>query len=336
MNEIYISMPIRINFGGAWSDTPPFCYNEGGCVCNCSAKLNGIRPIRIIAKKIKENKIIIQNEDDVKEYNSLKELKQANDKFLLQRTCIGVSKINNLGFKIITNTEMIPKGSGLGTSSILSLGILTALGKLFNLSIKRNELINKVLEVEKLIGTGGGWQDQAGAICSGIKIITSKPGEKQKLNIEKIKIRPEIKQELNKRILLIYTGNTRNSSNIVFEVMKKYKEDNAQKNNIIELKKIAVKMKNALELGDIDEFASYLNLNYNISQKLSKNIVNDTMNQIFNICEEKIKGKMICGAGNGGFVIVLLKDSIEKKEINDNLIKVFPKSDIRVWEVNLE
>ena len=52
--KVVVKLPIRINFGGAWSDTPPFCINEGGCVCNTSATINNRRPIVVKIEKINQ------------------------------------------------------------------------------------------------------------------------------------------------------------------------------------------------------------------------------------------------------------------------------------------
>ena len=185
MEKIEVELPIRINFGGAWSDTPPFCQKEGGCVCNASATINGEKPVRVTIEGIKENKIIMQNDDNILEIEKLEDLKKEDEKdFKLLKKSLILSNIKHKNFKIITDTKLIPKGSGLGTSSILILAILKAIYEFEGINISENKLINDVLEVEKMIGTGGGWQDQAGAIRTGVKLLTSNIGEEQKIKIE--------------------------------------------------------------------------------------------------------------------------------------------------------
>ena len=217
---VKVELPIRINFGGAWSDTPPFCIKEGGCVCNGSAIINGERPVKVTIEEISEDKIILQNENSILEINEIADLEKEGDiEFNLLKKTLILVKIKHKNFKIKTDTKLIPRGSGLGTSSILILAILQAIYEYENIYISEDELINKVLEVEKMIETGGGWQDQAGAIRSGIKLLTSNPGEKQELKIETIEIPTKAKEELKERFVLVYTGNTRNSGDIVKEIM---------------------------------------------------------------------------------------------------------------------
>ena len=335
--RVEIELPIRINFGGAWSDTPPFCKKEGGTVCNGSATINGQRPVKVIIEEIKEDKIILQNENSKLEINKLSELeKEENSEFELLKKALILVNVTHKNFKIETDTKLIPRGSGLGTSSILILAILQAIYKYENIHISENELINKVLEVEKMIGTGGGWQDQGGAIRKGIKLLTSTPGEEQNLEIETIKMPSKARQELKERFVLVYTGKTRNSGDIVKEIMDKYLEDSKQKEKIISLKGIAVSMKRVLEEGDIEEFANLLSKNYEISRTLSGKIENETIKKIFEITKDMTAGKMICGAGNGGFLEFVLKKNVTKKQLEEKLKKCFPDSEIKVWEIELE
>ena len=318
--RVEVELPIRINFGGAWSDTPPFCKREGGTVCNGSATINGQRPVKVIIEEIKEDKIILQNENSRLEINELSDLeKEENFEFKLLKKALIMANVRHKNFKIETDTKLIPRGSGLGTSSILILAILQAIYKYENIYVSENELINK-----------------GGAIRKGIKLLTSTPGEKQNLEIETIKIPSKAMKELKERFVLVYTGKTRNSGDIVKEIMDKYLEDNEQKEKIISLKGIAVSMKRVLEEGNIEEFANLLSKNYEISRTLSGKIENETIKKIFEIAENMTSGKMICGAGNGGFLEIVLKKNVQKSQLEEKLEKSFPDSEIKVWEIELE
>lgn len=339
--KVKVELPIRINFGGAWSDTPPFCVDEGGCVCNASVTINNKKPIKVIVKKIKKNKIIIQNGKTKIKINNIQDLRniendilgERENKFLLEKLTLDFINLKNMGFKININNN-IPKGSGLGASSILILAILKAMYKYQNKEVTSQEIICQVLEIEKRLGTGGGWQDQAGVIENGIKLLKSKPGNLQKVEIEKIKISKKTKKELRKRFALIYTGKTRESAKIVNEIMEEYKNGNVDiKNKIILLKNIALEMKESLENDKVDKFAELLNENYEISKLLNNKIENENTKRIFEKINGLIAGKMICGAGNGGFIEVILNQGIRKKTLAMELKKNFPNTLIKIWEV---
>ena len=98
----------------------------------------------------------------------------------------------------------VPKGSGLGTSSILAATVLAALGDLCGLDWDRNVLFTRTLALEQMLTTGGGWQDQAGAIFRGIKLIETAPGLAQKPAIALAAaspLRPRIRQPLHPALL---------------------------------------------------------------------------------------------------------------------------------------
>ncbi|MCR3600454.1 hypothetical protein K0B41_23725, partial [Salmonella enterica subsp. enterica serovar Mbandaka] len=69
--------------------------------------------------------------------------------------------------------------------------------------------------MEQLMSTGGGWQDQAGGMTDGLKYITASPGAEQNLQIEYVKLQPAVKEELNRRFVLIYTGQRRLARNLL-------------------------------------------------------------------------------------------------------------------------
>ena len=90
----------------------------------------------------------------------------------------------------------IPRGSGLGTSSILAGACVKAIFEYIGKEVTENELYTHVLCMEQLMSTGGGWQDQVGGLTGGIKLVSTKPVSYTHLDVYK-------RQELdNDRILL--------------------------------------------------------------------------------------------------------------------------------------
>ena len=114
----------------------------------------------------------------------------------------------------------VPKGSGLGTSSILAATVLAALGDLCGLDWDRNTLFTRTLALEQMLTTGGGWQDQAGAIFRGIKLIETAPGLAQKPVIGWLPHHLFDHDYANRSILLYYTGITRLAKNILAEIVR--------------------------------------------------------------------------------------------------------------------
>ena len=116
----------------------------------------------------------------------------------------------------------VPKGSGLGTSSILSAACVTAVFEFMGIDCTEDDLYSHVLAMEQIMSTGGGWQDQVGGVTPGLKFITSRPGVEQHIKVSHIELSEETKAELDERFALIYTGQRRLARNLLRDVIGRY------------------------------------------------------------------------------------------------------------------
>lgn len=355
-NEVKIELPVRINWGGGWSDTPPYCLENGGTVLNTAIKLKGIYPIVVTIKKIDKPCIALASDDAgaYREFSTLKELQDCNDPFdmfALQKAALiaggviprkGSTELSDIlssiggGFYLSTKVVGIPRGSGLGTSSILAGACIKGLSKFFNVKTSENDLYIRVMCMEQIMSTGGGWQDQVGGVTNGIKLITTKPGIIQKVNAEHIEISESTLEELNDRMALIYTGQRRLARNLLREVVGRYIACNETSVSVLyEIQRLAAMMKFELEKGNIDAFARLLNEHWEYSKRLDEGCTNTCIDQIFLSCEDMLEGKMICGAGGGGFLQVILKKGVTKEQLRQRIKTVFQDSGVDVWECEI-
>ena len=354
-DKVKVELPIRINFAGGWSDTPPYCIENGGSVLNGAFKLNGENPIKVSVEKRNDKKIILRSNDlnVEKEFVKIDELKNCfntNDEFSLLKAALIVSgiirnddnSINDIterignGFEFTTDVENIPKGSGLGTSSILAAACLKALYEFLNVDISYEQLASKVLEQEQLMGTGGGWQDQIGGLVPGIKIINTEKGVLQKFDIQNISLSKEMENLFNEKYALIYTGQRRLAKNLLRSIMSSYiRGDEKVVNTIMKIKDVAIEMAKVIDNSDKQKFAELLNKHWELSKKLDKGCTNSCINQILCSCQDLIEAKMICGAGGGGFLQVLLKDDVTKNQLKERIMEVFQDSGVQVYDVCL-
>lgn len=352
--EYKVELPVRANFAGAWSDTPPYCIENGGAVINAAFTLDGQLPIKANVKKIEQPKIILESIDlkVSEEFTSVPKLldfKNPNDQFSLLKTALIVTGIvsnsdKNIsdvikrlggGLYLSTDASMIPKGSGLGTSSILASACVKALYGFLNKKISNDKICTKVLEQEQLMGTGGGWQDQIGGLVPGIKCTHTKPG-KQQFNIERIKISDKMIKELNDRYVLIYTGQRRLAKNLLRAIMNGYISNNPTiVKSIDNIKASTELMKKSLGKNDIDEFAKILDYHWDLSKKLDDGFTNTSINQIIKSCEDLIDAKMLCGAGGGGFLQVLLKRDVSFRELEKRINMIYQDCGVKVYKTKL-
>lgn len=356
-DEVITRLPVRVNWGGGWSDTPPYCLENGGTVLNAAVKLDGKYPIEVTIKKVAENKIILASTDigSYREFSEIAELQDCNDPgdaFALHKAAliacgvipysdnISVDEIcRNLGGGLYMNTRVIniPKGSGLGTSSILAGACVKGIFDFFGLKVEDNELYNRVLCMEQIMSTGGGWQDQVGGLAKGIKMITAASGLKQKIVCNQVAVPNEALNEFDERFALIYTGQRRLARNLLREVVGKYiGADKTALEVLNRIQQVAVLMRFELERGNIDGFAELLSQHWELSQQLDKGCTNTCIDQIFVAIDDLIDGKMICGAGGGGFLQVVMKKGVTVSMLEDRLNEVFADSGVAVWKCSFD
>lgn len=344
-----------MNWGGGWSDTPPICCEMGGTVLNAAISLNGELPVEVTVVRIPEKKIVFDSRDmDVHgEFDSIEELQKTGDpydSFALQKACLlacGIipsegGKLDEIltrlggGFEMHSEVTNVPKGSGLGTSSILSAACVKAVFEFMGIAYTEADLYAHVLVMEQIMSTGGGWQDQVGGVTNGIKYITSKPGLDQQIKVEHIELQPETKRELNERFCLIYTGQRRLARNLLRDVVGRYVGNEPDSLFALnEIQKVAALMRFELERGNIDEFAALLDYHWELSRKVDAGSTNTLIDQIFLSIEDLIDARMVCGAGGGGFLQVILKKGITKEDVHKRLKDVFQDNPVDVWDCEI-
>ena len=354
-DEVVTTLPVRVNWGGGWSDTPPYCVENGGTVLNAAVMLNGIEPIVVKVKKLDKYIVEFASEDTavfrvVNNIDDIRDCSNPYEPFALHKAALiamGIipqsgsmsleSLLKKMGGGIYLSTQVIgiPKGSGLGTSSILSAACIKALSEFFGENISDEEIYHKVMCMEQIMSTGGGWQDQIGGMVKGIKMITSDKGNKQNISVQNVKISEETKAELQERFVLIYTGQRRLARNLLREVVGKYISGDRKCIEVLEkIQRLAVLMRFELEKGNIDNFAKLLNKHWELSKKLDEGCTNTCIEQIFASVEDLIDGRFIAGAGGGGFLQIILKKGVKKEVLRERLRSVFQDSGVDVWNTN--
>ncbi|MDY3918464.1 MAG: L-fucokinase [Candidatus Limivivens sp.] len=350
-----VKLPLRVNWGGGWSDTPPYCNEHGGTVLNVAILLNGEKPVEVTLEKIPEHRIVFDSRDmDVHgEFDTIEPLQATGDPFdpfALQKACLLACGIipkeghsleeilTRLGGGFVMHSEVttVPKGSGLGTSSILSAACVKAVFEFMGISYTEDDLYSHVLAMEQIMSTGGGWQDQVGGVTPGLKFITSRPGVEQQIKVSHVELSEETKAELKERFALIYTGQRRLARNLLRDVIGRYVGNEPDSLFALnEIQKVAALMRFELERGHVDEFAKLLDYHWELSQKVDKGSTNTLIDQIFKSIDDMIDGRLVCGAGGGGFLQVVLKKGVSRQDVHNRLKAVFQDSLVDVWDCEL-
>ena len=354
-DKLTVKLPLRVNWGGGWSDTPPYCNENGGAVLNAAILLNGEKPVEVTLEKIPELKIVFDSRDmDVHgEFTTIEALQETGDPydvFALQKAALLACGIipseggnlkdilTRLGGGFVMNSEVtnVPKGSGLGTSSILSAACVKAIFEFMGITHTEDDLFSYVLAMEQIMSTGGGWQDQVGGVVGGVKFITAMPGVMQEVKVSRLEIPEKALNELNERFVLIYTGQRRLARNLLRDVVGRYIGNEPESIFALnEIQRTAALMRFELERGNIDEFAKLLDEHWKLSKMVDSGSTNTLIDQIFASIDEFTAGRLVCGAGGGGFLQVVLKRGVSVDTVRKTLRSVFQDSDVDIWDCKI-
>jgi D-glycero-alpha-D-manno-heptose-7-phosphate kinase len=282
--------PFRISFAGGGSDLPSYYKKYGGAVLSTSINKYIYIAIHPFFDK---NKIQLKysNTELVSDFDEIQH--PIFKEILLMNELKGID---------INSIADIPSGTGLGSSSSFTVGLLNAINAYKNKSSSYEYLAKTAsyIEINKLASPIGK-QDQYAAAYGGLNFITFNSDDTVK--VDKIIMDPVKKNELDSNLILIYTGNVRSANSILKDQnleIRKEKKIKIQKKMV----DIAFNLKIMLENNKIDDFGSILHEGWLLKKSLTNKISNEHVDQIYNegINAGALGGKLL-GAGGQGFIL---------------------------------
>ena len=209
----------------------------------------------------------------------------------------------------MTLLSAVPKGSGLRTSSILAATVLGALGELGGLGWDRQALFQRTLVLEQLLTTGGGWQDQAGGLYRGVKLIETAPALTQRPVVRWL---PEHLLEEGLRagtVLLYYTGLTRLAKNILQEIVRgMFLNSRPHLDLLDEIRAHAGRTFSALQSGSWETLCAAVRHSWDLNRRLDVGTNPPAVAAILARVSDWLAAVKLPGAGGGGYLLFLAKD----------------------------
>jgi fucokinase len=336
---VRVEGPARIDLGGGWSDAPPFCLDWGGTVLNLALLLEGNCPIQANIHRLCEPLIRCAAGPGlpVVEYRSCEEILQAvspGDEMSIPRTALRMTGLFDSGQRLETvlesmgggleiRTEVdLPLGSGLGTSSILAACMLRALAEMTGDALDNQVLSERVMRLEQLMTTGGGWQDQAGGIYPGAKLLHTGPGLRQRIRVQPVAWTSGRQADFESRVVLHYTGIRRVARDLLRQVVGRYlARETACLQVLHSIKTLALEMAHALVEGDWEHLGGLLDRHWALNQILDPHTTNAPINALLDSVRPYIYGAKLAGAGGGGFMILIARSPEAAAELRESLRK---------------
>jgi D-glycero-alpha-D-manno-heptose-7-phosphate kinase len=203
----------------------------------------------------------------------------------------------------ISSTADVPSGTGLGSSSSFTVGLIHTLHCYLGKYVSKEEIAKEAckVEIEKL-GNPIGKQDQYAAACGGLNFIEFNRDDTVK--VSPLVLRPGLKKELENNLVMFYTGNTHDANVILSEQRKNIVSQEDKTKNLIKMCELARNMKASLEEGNLSDFGEILNEGWIRKREMASGISNTKIDELYECAMANgATGGKLLGAGGGGFLL---------------------------------
>jgi len=289
---IIVQTPLRIGLLGGGTDFPDYYREHGGRVLNCAID----KYVYVIVKQRFDSDIYVN-------YSKKEIVSRVEDlEHELVREAMWMTGVTN-GVEITTLAD-IPSagGSGLGSSSAVTVGLLHALFAYRGRQVTAEELADRacIIELDRC-GKPIGKQDQYIAAFGGIRDIRFGPGDQ--VMAEEVELPAAGRRELQRHIMLFYTGVTRSANSILAEQTANIKVVHDQLDFLRDLAGLAA---DRLRSGDVDAVGEAMRKGWEAKRQLASGISNPQIDTaVDRALEAGATGAKVTGAGGGGFLLVI-------------------------------
>jgi D-glycero-alpha-D-manno-heptose-7-phosphate kinase len=289
MRELSASAPVRIDFGGGWTDVPPYSDEEGGFVCNAAIARYTIVRLRSGARSSE---------------GPLDDGAGAFARAALRR--YGVDDVR------IDVASDFPVGAGLGGSSAAGVAITGALAAWRGAPMDRQELAeaSRRLEVEDL-GIAGGRQDHYAAAFGGVLGLAFGATTV----VRRISVTEALRADLERRCIVMYTGQSRISGETITAVLRAYARRDARVVEALSrMKRLAEEMAAAIGAADVDALGTLVGEHWSHQRALHPAIPTPLIDAILAAAARSgaLGGKALGASGGGCVLLIAPADGVER------------------------
>ena len=301
MTAVGAAAPVRLDLAGGWTDVPPYSAREGGVVVAAAVQLHAYAEVRP-----REQGYHLDSMDlgQTQEYPHLESLRGDGPLPLLRA---GI-RLLGAGPCALSTRSDAPPGSGLGSSGAIDVALVAALAASGGRSLSTREIADLACRLEgQEAGIPGGRQDQFAAAFGGFLRLTFRDPDAR---VESIALEPDFATELERRMLLCYTGASRFSGDTIGRVMRAYERGDATVAGALDgLRRAAEAMGEALRAGDLARIGALLSENWRLQQRLDAGMSTPEMRRLEAVMDEAgCLGGKAAGSGAGGSMFFLAPD----------------------------
>jgi D-glycero-alpha-D-manno-heptose-7-phosphate kinase len=282
--------PLRISFAGGGTDLPSFYHREDGAVLSTTID----KCIYVIIKERFDDLIYVNwmKKEIVEDPEEIEHE--------LVREALNITGIKK-GVEITMLADIPSEGSGLGSSSSLTVGLLNAFYAFTGRQVSSAELAAQACQIEiEILGKPIGKQDQYAAAYGGLNVFRFQKDDS--VDVSRIGLNPEETRFLGSNLLLFFTNQVRKAQTILVEQKKKIPKIF---DTLLKMKNQVTGLKSDLENGDLDSLGKALKMNWDMKRTLVSAISNKAIDRMYEkALQAGAIGGKVCGAGGGGFLLL--------------------------------
>lgn len=297
---IITKTPFRVSFCGGGSDIPDFYHEHEGCVVSTSIN----RYMYISTHPFFDERKTSLKYSQTETVENINDIKHSIYRQVLQD--MDVSGVE------ITSTADVPSGTGLGSSSAFTVGLLHSLYCYKGKYVSKERIAAEACDVEiNRLGNPIGKQDQYAAACGGLNFITFRRDDT--VSVEPIVMNAETLAELQDNICIYYTGITHDANKILAEQKKNIAQTDKTK-NLLDMCDLARQMKKSLEDNELSDFGKLLDEGWQKKRELASGIADPRIDELYNkAMSSGASGGKLLGAGGGGFLLFYCEKYKQKR-----------------------
>jgi D-glycero-alpha-D-manno-heptose-7-phosphate kinase len=335
--------PLRLGLAGGGTDVAPFCDVEGGVILNSTISWYAYATI----SPALEGRVIFRADDLDIEVELYADADMPLEEPLKLHRGVWKHIVNNfnggrpISMKLTTASD-VAAGSGLGSSSTLTVAIMEAFREYLGLPLGEYDVAQLAVQIERHeLGFKGGLQDQYAATFGGVNFMEFGPGPRVIVN--PLRVRSNVIAELEASLVLYFTGVSRESAAIIEDqsrLLTAKVDDSIDAMRM--LKDDAFAMKERLLLGDVRGVADVLDRSWQAKKRTSSRVSSPLIEAVHETAMQHgaYAGK-VSGAGGGGFMMFLV-DPGKRAKITRALADFggqvmtchFEENGARAWRVN--
>ncbi len=305
---LIVRSPVRISFGGGGTDLPAYYEQFGGAVL--SASINKYF-YTILGKRTDGRVQVISS--DLRVFETWHDISRKDLEGSALEIPLAALKEVNCDFAVdLFLASEIPPGTGLGSSASVCVNILKTLTTYIQRPLSKYELAEKAFHVARnLLGKQVGKQDEYAAAFGGVNFISFHPdGSTQ---VEPIDLNPAVLTELQRNLMLFFTGSAHHSWSILKEQESSTRNQTGGALEALhEIKALGIRMRDALRQGDLRELGTLLHEGWQAKRRISTKISTPHIDELYALAREHgALGGKITGAGGGGFLLLYCEPELQ-------------------------